>query len=216
MNRTRTTSHHRSRHRRRLLGRGGPLATIVMTLGLSVTACGGGDDGASATTTTTAAATAPGGSTPEGSAPAASEPASSQPAAGEPDPFAYSQCMRDEGIANFPDPDPEGNLSLDGDSLGVDPQSPQFEAAEEACQHLMPPQDPADRQEIDMDAMLEYAQCMRDEGISNFPDPDAEGGFELGDAVDPFSPQVKAAEEACKHLLPGGGEGGSFDSGGEG
>jgi hypothetical protein len=208
MNRTRTTSHHRSRHRRRLLGRGGPLATIVVTLGLTVNACGddggGGDAGSTPTTT---AASASGGSTPPGSA----------PAAGEPDPLAYAQCMRDQGITNFPDPDSEGNLSIDGDTLGVDPQSPQFEAAEEACEYLNPPPPASEQPDIDLDAMLEYAQCMRDEGISAFPDPNAEGGFELGDAVGIDSPQFEAADEACKHLLPGGGEGGSTQqAGGDG
>lgn len=53
-----------------------------------------------------------------------------------------------------------------------------------------------------------YAACMRRNGVPNFPDPDAEGHFQLqgGPGLDPNSPQFKAAEEKCEHLLPAGGE----------
>jgi Pectinacetylesterase len=67
--------------------------------------------------------------------------AGSGPAVGEPDLQAYSQCMRDNGIAEFPDPGPNGDLFLD--STGIDPESPQFQAAEEGCEHLRPQADPA-------------------------------------------------------------------------
>ena len=56
------------------------------------------------------------------------------------------------------------------------------------------------------EAMLAYAQCMRDEGISAFPDPPRSGGLELdGNAVGIDTPQFQAADEACKHLLGDGG-----------
>ena len=98
---------------------------------------------------TSTAPTASSGSTTAG-APPTSEPAEtapadsatdgSQPAAGEPDLRAFSQCMRDNGIAEFPDPGPN-EITLDG--LGIDPSSPQFIAAQEACNHLKPQSDPA-------------------------------------------------------------------------
>ena len=37
---------------------------------------------------------------------------------------AYSQCMRDNGIADFPDPDPNGGLNIAG--LPIDPDSAEF------------------------------------------------------------------------------------------
>jgi hypothetical protein len=46
-----------------------------------------------------------------------------------------ARCMREHGIANFPDPGPEG-LSLGG--TGLDPKDPTFKAAEEACKDLRP------------------------------------------------------------------------------
>ena len=66
-------------------------------------------------------------------------------------------------------------------------------------------------------ADLAYAQCMRDHGISDFPDPQPGGGaiqFEPGSDLDPNNPQYKAATEACKKYLAGGGAGGSLQTGG--
>jgi hypothetical protein len=200
MNTATTTSCDRSSRRTwRRFGRASPLATIVMTLGLTITACGGGGDGGSAGSA--AATTAqPVATTPGGSAPASSVPA------GEPDPLAYSQCMRDHGITNFPDPERHGrNLDIDADALGVDPSSPQYQAAEDACEYLLPQNDGPDAPQPDTEGMLAYAQCMRDNGIANFPDPTS-NGFELdGDAVGIDTPQFRAAEEACQDLLGDGG-----------
>lgn len=43
-----------------------------------------------------------------------------------------SQCMRANGEPNFPDPSANGSLSLSSGS-GIDPQSPQFQAAQKTC-----------------------------------------------------------------------------------
>src|SRR5262249_10205300 len=46
----------------------------------------------------------------------------------------------------------------------------------------------------DMDKRRAYAQCMRDNGVSNFPDPDPNGRFGAGhDAIDRDDPTFKAA-----------------------
>jgi hypothetical protein len=53
--------------------------------------------------------------------------------------------------------------------------------------------------------MLEFAQCMRSHGVSNFPDPSAtppsaspSGGMSyLGDSFDPNTPTYEAASAAC-------------------
>jgi hypothetical protein len=77
--------------------------------------------------------------------------------AGEPDPLAFAQCMRDHGIAEFPDPGPDG---LFPDGLDTDPDSPQFNAAEEACRHLMPPPDPAAPSGPATDADLDWEKVV--------------------------------------------------------
>jgi hypothetical protein len=56
------------------------------------------------------------------------------------------------------------------------------------------------------DAELAYAKCMREHGISDFPDPEPGGGLaiqaEPGSDLDPNNPRFKAADDACKSLLP--------------
>lgn len=66
----------------------------------------------------------------------------SQQAAMEQQALKFSQCMRAHGIANFPDPQFHSSNGGGGVSLqlppGTDPQSPQFQAAQSACQSDFP------------------------------------------------------------------------------
>jgi hypothetical protein len=53
----------------------------------------------------------------------------------------FSRCMRSHGVPKFPDPkfSPNGGSQLTfGKNTGVDPSSPQFQAAQKACQKLVP------------------------------------------------------------------------------
>jgi hypothetical protein len=49
----------------------------------------------------------------------------------------YSQCMRDHGIAKFPDPDENGGIAITG-GPGLDPMSAEFKVAEQECAKVMP------------------------------------------------------------------------------
>jgi hypothetical protein len=129
--------------------------------------------------------------------------------------LAYSRCMRAHGIKDFPDPNSQGNLTLDaGPGSDLNPNSPRFKAADKACKSLLPPRQapPAGAK----DANLKYARCMRAHGISDFPDPQADGTLRIeakpGTDLDPNNPQYKAAYEACKRYQPGGGAGGSLQT----
>jgi|HubBroStandDraft_3_1064219.scaffolds.fasta_scaffold07332_2 hypothetical protein len=55
-------------------------------------------------------------------------------------------------------------------------------------------------------AALAFAGCMRANGLPNFPDPKAGGGFlfHTGAGADPSSPAFKAAQTKCKKFLPAG------------
>jgi hypothetical protein len=48
----------------------------------------------------------------------------------------FAQCMRSHGVSNYPDPNPAdpGVVHL----IGIDPNSPQVESAQKACQTLVP------------------------------------------------------------------------------
>jgi hypothetical protein len=69
---------------------------------------------------------------PNGGRPTAAQQAQEQQAM-----LQYAQCMRSHGVPKFPDPKPGGALAI-GKKVGVDPNSPQFKAAQQTCQKLVP------------------------------------------------------------------------------
>ena len=131
------------------------------------------------------------------------------PISGERSPVAYASCMRSHGVTDFPDPTAAGAFTPGN----LDPNSPQFRAASQACRSLQPsgtilstgsggavsPQRQAQ--------LLAFARCMRSHGIANFADPTAHG-LALPAGIDPNSRAYQAAFQACRRLLPGFGQGG--------
>jgi hypothetical protein len=167
----------------------------------------------------------------------------------------WVECMRDEGV-EIPDPtrDADGNLVINGNGISIGggdapstndsgdendepPFTPEeMEAAEEVC-GTPPGLGPGDISEEDQQAMqddaLEFAQCMRDHGIEDFPDPDfsnmgpggapqtgspdGDDGGSGGDGdgrdetivlgpfgeIDMNDPETAAAFEACQDLFGG-------------
>jgi hypothetical protein len=125
----------------------------------------------------------------------------------------YAQCMRDHGVP-MDDPNIEGggvNITI---PQGTDKSK--VDAANQECKQYMPnagqPQkpDPAAAEQ-----MRKFAQCMRDHGITNFPDPQEDGGLMIDSdklGIDPMSQPFKDAQNACSQYQPkppgGGGDGG--------
>ena len=86
----------------------------------------------------------------------------------------FAQCMRDNGVKQFPDPDASGTLTIDGVANGssVDPNSPTFDQALRACKDLQPAGFTGrKRSTTQQRAALKFAQCIRDHGVKDFPDP---------------------------------------------
>ena len=131
--------------------------------------------------------------------------------------LAFSRCMRAHGISDFPDPSSHGGIALNGGpGSDLNPSSPLYQAANNACKPLLPPQkalSPAQQAAARAQA-LAYARCMRAHGISDFPDPNAQGGIALnpkpGGDLEPNNPRFQAANQACQHYQPG--KGGSFST----
>jgi hypothetical protein len=69
---------------------------------------------------------------PNGGRPTAAQQAKEQQAM-----LKFAQCMRSHGVPKFPDPKPGGALVL-GSKAGVDANTPQFKAAQQTCQKLVP------------------------------------------------------------------------------
>jgi hypothetical protein len=87
----------------------------------------------------------------------------------------FAECMRDNGVREFPDPPASGGLTIDGvvNGSSLDPSAPAWDEAIDACKDLQPAgfmgdQDVSDSEQ---EVRLEFAQCMRDNGVEDFPDP---------------------------------------------
>jgi hypothetical protein len=124
----------------------------------------------------------------------------------------YSKCMRENGVPNFPDPQ-NGRFTLGGGPDGdIDPESPEFQAAQRACQSLAPQGGTGGGQANPQlqEQVLEFAKCMRKNGVSDFPDPDVSGGgvtMQAPQGTDPNSPQFRSAQQKCQSILQGLGGG---------
>ncbi|HEY1777665.1 MAG TPA: hypothetical protein VGG41_16020 [Solirubrobacteraceae bacterium] len=125
--------------------------------------------------------------------------------------LAYSRCMRAHGVPTFPDPSSAGALPK------LSPQqldNPRFQAAERACQSLLPPGSndmfpPGEVQQL-LVGMVRFSACMRSHGVANWPDPttDAQGRpmFPLSTAgisrQQAKSVRVTDAAHTCRRLMP--------------
>ena len=182
----------------------------------------------------TALAACTGGAAPSGVATLQSpgagetEPSASPSASLDPETarLEFARCMRDHGV-DLPDPGSGGGGPVTIGGTGVDVEA--MQEAMEACQSILGDAlgAPAEIDPEMQDKMLEFAQCMRDNGV-DFPDPDVSGGggrIQIGGpgGIDPSSKEFQAAQEACQDSLgdlgprfqngpPGGGDGPTTDS----
>ena len=128
--------------------------------------------------------------------------------------LAYSRCMRSHGVVNFPDPNSSGAIpKVSLEQLRV--SSTVFETAKRACQHLLPNSGQSSQawNQMALNALWQFARCVRAHGVPNWPDPLAESdpgqpgtpGFprNLPPGLNTNSPVVKNAMHTCQHLLAG-------------
>ena len=127
--------------------------------------------------------------------------------------LAFTQCLRDQGIdIDDPTVDSEGNLRLapieftvEGGDAGTDPEFSHFDDLIAPCEELLAgvvttgSNNHATEFE---DAMLEYAQCMRANGV-DMPDPDFSSGGGIVDLgmIDDEPETFAHADEQCRDLL---------------
>ncbi|MFD1369841.1 hypothetical protein [Actinoplanes sichuanensis] len=134
------------------------------------------------------------------------------------------QCMRDNGIPDVPEPFveehrlklPEGEQEALEEKYGDE----QFDNARTACQDLYDkvPQGALDRGPEegadqgpgpeDVDALRTFAQCLRDNGVPEWPDPTSDGRFPLvGTPLEKEnpkdSPRLKNALDTCRQHWSG-------------
>ena len=55
-----------------------------------------------------------------------------------------------------------------------------------------------------LDALVKLAQCLREKGVADFPDPTSDGRFELAlTGIEPGDKRFEAAMTACRDLAKG-------------
>ena len=138
-----------------------------------------------------------------------------------PSAVAYSACMRSHRVPNFPDPTTNGQVpKADPQQLGV--STSQLQAAQRACQHLIPGTGETAEQQQEtqcamagdcsqavvqqwMSGLRTLAQCLRSHGEPNWPDPiiNSRGlpHYPYEEAgIDHHSSQVLAKVDECIRL----------------
>ncbi len=88
----------------------------------------------------------------------------------------FAECMREEGVGGFPDPNVAGDQEVVEAIQRLDTSSAAFEQAVRACKHLQPAGLLGGRATTEeMQQRLAFARCMRDNGVEDFPDPTRDG-----------------------------------------
>ncbi len=86
----------------------------------------------------------------------------------------FAECMRSNGVSKFPDPSASGQFTIDAVANGssLDTSSPAFTQALSACKGLEPAGfKGGTRSTQQQSAALKFAQCIRANGVNDFPDP---------------------------------------------
>jgi hypothetical protein len=86
----------------------------------------------------------------------------------------FAECMRSNGVSDFPDPGASGEFTIDGIANGssLDTSTPAFTQAISACKDLEPAGFMGStRSPQQVQAALKFAQCIRANGVPDFPDP---------------------------------------------
>jgi hypothetical protein len=90
----------------------------------------------------------------------------------------FAECMRNNGVSKFPDPGASGKLTIDAVANGssLDTSTPEFKQAISACKNLEPAGFMGSKRSPQQtDAALMFAQCIRANGVRDFPDPTPNG-----------------------------------------
>ena len=79
----------------------------------------------------------------------------------------FAQCIRAHGVRDFPDP-----TDKNADAYGISVTPAVWTKAVDACKALKPPGAlSAKRTPKQLSAEVRFAQCVRDHGVKDFPDP---------------------------------------------
>jgi hypothetical protein len=114
----------------------------------------------------------------------------------------FADCMRGNGVSEFPDPNTSGEFDYGikaGSSL--DPGTAAFQQAIGACKDLEPPGFmPATLTAKEVAGRLKFAQCIRENGMPDFPDP-ADNGPLINVPHAQSNTEFQAALQKCRPMM---------------
>ena len=117
------------------------------------------------------------GDTGTGSSVGAGTSTAKKPATNREKAVRFAECMRENGVPEFPDPDGSGELTIDAvvNGSSVDPSGAAWTQAIGACKDLEPSGFTGHKRSAGQQkAALAFARCMRANGVPDFPDPAAD------------------------------------------
>jgi hypothetical protein len=115
----------------------------------------------------------------------------------------FAQCMRQNGVTNFPDPQ-NGHFVMGG---GIQ-SNPHFQSAIQACQHYLGASGIGSGSNGGTkSAQLAFAHCMQTHGVPSFPDPQPDGAIVAPPESVRSTAAYQSAYNECKSKLPNGGAG---------
>lgn len=108
----------------------------------------------------------------------------------------FDSCIQAHGFPDFPDSAVTVNSGqLEIHIPGYLKSEPQFESVLQACERDLPGGGPPAKH-VNLPEEISFARCMRSHGITDFPDPLPDGGWDL--SGDTSSPRFEAAAHACQ------------------
>jgi hypothetical protein len=136
-----------------------PVAAIALVALTSLISAGCGSNAPSETGTASSASTA---STASSTGTGGTKNATDQDKL-----VKLAECIRGHGVPHFPDPDAKGDFAF-----GIDVSPAVWKKAVDACKDLAPPGAfSGKRSPKQQSAALRFAQCVRENGVKDFPDP---------------------------------------------
>jgi hypothetical protein len=115
----------------------------------------------------------------------------------------FTQCMRDNGVDV---PDPAAGEKGPVAATAKPPDPAKMEKAMEKCRGFLPHGGEAPKPDAaQIERMRKMSKCIRDNGVPDFPDPDANGELAFSGDTPAKGDKMRAAMEKCAPASSGGG-----------